>query len=296
MPNGDIVFNFENLGLVRLNWKGEVIFKCAYPTHHSVYEDEFGVFWVPGQIYHQQPLVDFPHFKVPFKDDTIVSISSSGERLSEISVMQLLKKNGYEGLLYMSTTSSRGPMVTGDIFHLNDVEVFPTTLLEGVFKHGDVMISLRNINTILVYNPSDLKIRFIMVGQFVRQHDPDFIDGNTISVFDNHHVGPKSFGHQSKIKLVSAVDHSVTSYFTDEDDVPFYTNIMGKHQWLENGNLLVLESRNGRVFEVSPEKQIVWQYNNLIPNTSLVALLQGAQRLPARFNRSYFQQLKEDSH
>ena len=47
------------------------------------------------------------------------------------------------------------------------------------------MISLRNVSTVLVFDPDDLKIRYSITGRFVRQHDPDFVDNNTISVFDN---------------------------------------------------------------------------------------------------------------
>jgi hypothetical protein len=296
MGNGDIVFNFENLGLVRLNICSKLVFKLAYPTHHSVFVDEQGNFWLPGQIYHQQKLEEFPYYDVPFKDDTIVMVSSTGKLLSEVSVMRLLKDNGYEGLMYMSTISSRKPSVTGDVYHLNDVEVFPSTMAEGVFKHGDVMVSLRNTNTVFVYDPKTLKIRYLTAGKFVRQHDPDFVDGNTISVFDNYHVAHKDFGHKSKILLISAIDGSVTSYLKGENELEFYSNIMGKHQWLDNGNLLVLESRNGRVFEVTPQKQRVWQYSNLIVNTSMVGVLEGAERLPAQFDRAFFDQLKLSCH
>lgn len=39
---------------------------------------------------------------------------------------------------------------------------------------------------------------------------------------------------------------------------------MGKHQWLENGNLLITESMRGRAFEINQNKEIVWDFRNLI--------------------------------
>ena len=120
----------------------------------------------------------------------MVQISPQGELLQTISLMKLLKDNGYDGLMNLSTLIGREPRVSGDVYHLNDVEVFPRSLPEGVFKHGDVMVSLRNINTVLVFDPKALKIRFVSTGQFVRQHDPDFIDGNRFSVYDNNLVAP----------------------------------------------------------------------------------------------------------
>jgi hypothetical protein len=289
MDNGDIVFNFENIGLIRLDACANVVFKKPFLSHHSINVDDNGDFWLPTQVFHDKKLKAFPNVKPQFKDDTISHISKDGELISQVSVMQLLHDNGYDGLLYMSTLSSRKPKVSGDVFHLNDVEVFPGHLAEGVFKHGDVMVSLRNNNTVFVYDPKTLKIRYLTSGKFVRQHDPDFIDGNSFSVYDNNHIASKDFGHNSKIVIVSALDDSVTSYLEDDDNLPFFSNIMGKHQWLDNGNLLIVESMNGRTFEVTPDKQRVWQYNNLIAQKGLAGIMEGSQRLNRQFDRAFFE-------
>ncbi len=290
MANGDIVFNFENLGLIRLDACGNTVFKVPYPTHHAVNLDDKGHFWLPGQVNHQKPLAEFPNYKPPFKDDTVVEISPDGKVLNEISIMKLLKDNGYEGLMTLSTLSSRSISVSGDVYHLNDVEVFPKHLKEGVFKHGDVLVSLRNINTVLVFDPQTLKIRYLTSGQFVRQHDPDFIDGNTFSVYDNNLVAPAGASNSSKIVLVSALDDSVTTILQGNEQLPFYSNIMGKHQWLANGNLLVVESMNGRAFEVNSQGQLVWEYNNLIALTGVVGIMEGAERLASQFDQAFFEQ------
>ena len=150
------------------------------------------------------------------------------------------------------------------------------------------MVSLRNINTVLVLNPDTLKIHFLTTGKFVRQHDPDFIDGNTISVYDNNHIAGSGQYNSSKIVKISALDNSLTDYFSGSQTLPFYSNIMGKHQWLKNGNLLVAESMNGRVLEISPQKELVWEYNNLISQTDTVGILEGAERLAPFFDAAFF--------
>lgn len=287
MDNGDILFNYENLGLVRVDACGNTQFRLAYPTHHSVNFDDSGDIWLPGQVNYTQKREGYESFEPPFKDDTIARVSPEGELLEDFSVMDLLRLNGYEGLMFMSSLSSRNPRPTGDLFHLNDVEIFPKSMTQGVFKHGDVMISLRNINTVLVYDPKSYKIRFISSGQFVRQHDPDFIDGNTISVYDNNHL-PGVKNKFSQIVYVSALDGGVTPVFAGSSDIPFYSKIMGKHQWLDNGNLLALESMNGRVIELSPEFEVVWSFNNLIEGESKVGIMEGAERLAAKFDKAFF--------
>jgi hypothetical protein len=41
----------------------------------------------------------------------------------------------------------------------------------------------------------------------------------------------------------------------------FYSYYISGAQRLPNGNTLICSGANGRVFEVTPEKQVVWQYN-----------------------------------
>lgn len=288
MDNGDIVFNFENLGLVRLNACGETVFKLPYLTHHAINVDDNGHFWLPGRVDYVTSLSDFPNYIPPFKDDTVIEVTNDGHLVREISVMKLLNDNGYAGLMYLAAAGTKETYVSGDVYHMNDVEVFPSHLNQGVFRHGDIMVSLRNINTVFIFNKDTLKIRYLTTGKFVRQHDPDFIDGNTISVYDNNHIAPDDFGHNSRIVLVNADTNEVSTYFEGNDEVPFYSHKMGKHQWLENGNLLVLESMNGRVFELSKEKGIVWEYNNIIEGSEVVGIMEGAERISLKFNKAFF--------
>jgi hypothetical protein len=52
---------------------------------------------------------------------------------------------------------------------------------------------------------------------------------------------------------------------------------------LPNGNTLVSESDSGRAFELTPEKEIVWEYLNpqrAGPNRELIATLFEVVRLP----------------
>jgi len=282
MENGDLVFNFEHLGMVRLNICGDVVWRLPYRTHHSIYMDEHGSLWVSGQRNHDKSIPEFPNYKPPFIEYTIIEVSPKGEIIQEISVMDLLKENDLNGLLYMSTLHNDSTEVTGDTLHLNDVETFPSAMEEGIFEAGDIMISLRNINTILVFGQADKKLKFQSTGGFARQHDPDFIDGNTISVFDNNNIAPELYGPQSRILILSAMQNSSHIFYSGSESHRFYTDIMGKHQWLPNGNLLITESRKGRAFEIDKNGEIVWEFLNVV-ESGIVGLMEEVQRLPSRY-------------
>ena len=279
MENGDLVFNFEYLSLVRIDIQGKVVWRLPYQTHHSVSKDDDGNLWVCGRKMHRVPDARFPGYSPPFYEETILKVSPEGKIMQEWSVQELLSKNGFVGLLYLIKGK--------DVLHLNDVEPFPATLKEGFFKKGDVLVSLRNVNTVFVFNQESQEIKFIVTGKFVWQHDPDFIDGNSFSVFDNNFVtSNKDACYQSRILIVSAPENTVKVFFEGGSKTPFYTSTRGKHMWLPNGNLLVTEPNQGRAFEINQRGEIIWEYINYVGDGK-VGVVQEVQRLPSKYTRLF---------
>jgi hypothetical protein len=298
LRNGDLVFNFSELGLVRLDACGKVVWKLPYRTHHSIFRDEEGNFWVPGMITRDERSELLPNYQPPFADYTLLKVSPDGRILEEHSVSELLLKNGLRGLLHMSSIANRNTIVSGDTLHLNYVEIFPSTLPAGVFKPGDVLVSLRNINAIIVFDPRDWHVKFTSIGALLRQHDPHFVDGNTISVIDNNNLGrwtknesrPDAAGHYSRIATVSAQTGKVETLYTGTRERPFFTDIMGQHQLLPNGNVLVTESIAGRVFEIDHAGNVVWEYFNVI-DEGLLGAVDDAHRLSGNLDEAFFSRI-----
>jgi hypothetical protein len=284
LDNGDLVFNYSMLGSVRMDVCGNVVWRLPYRTHHSIHVDDQGVLWIPGLRFHTKSLPGYQHHRPKFREETVLQVSPDGEIIHEFSVFDLLRDNGLSGLLHMDVLRGRSTEVTGDTLHLNDVEPFPLRLEEGLFKHGDIMLSLRNIHAVLVYNSNDRKIRYRSIGRFVRQHDPDFLDGNTISVFDNNVIGPKKGTQQSRIAILDAATDELRIHYPNKaGQRRFYTASMGKHQWLDNGNVLISDSENGRAFEIDPDGTIVWEYFNKV-GTRTVGNMEEVHRLPIEFS------------
>ncbi len=292
LDDGDLLFNFEHLGLMRIDACGNPVWRLPYRTHHSIERDEQGNFWVPAQKYYFKSSKTHPHLKAPrFVDPLVINVSPQGELLREFSLLDVLQENQLQGLLYQSTFHNFDLSVDEDFLHLNDVELFPEHLSEDFFKHGDILLSLRNINTVMVLEAETLKVKYQSTGKYVRQHDPDFIDGNRFSVFDNNDLGAPGKGKFSKIVIEDARNGEREIVFTGSEQQPFYSQIMGKHQWLDNGNLLISESMSGRAFEITRQGQIVWDYYNLVKKKQ-VGILEEAERLPPNFDAAFFEQAR----
>jgi hypothetical protein len=71
---------------------------------------------------------------------------------------------------------------------------------------------------------------------------------------------------------------------------PFFSAECGTAHRLANGNTLIVESLNGRAFEVTPDKRIVWELYNphrAGKNKELIATLFDVVRLPPDFGKGW---------
>ena len=272
MEDGDLVFNYETLGMVRIDAAGEVVWRLPYQTHHSMFRADDGNLWVPGQKTHREAHSKWPLYEPPFDEFTILEVSPDGAILHEFSLFDLLVEKGWQGLLYL-----RPPK--GDTLHLNDVEIFSSHMRAGFFQPGDVMVSLREINSVIVFAAGSLDLKYLSIGRVVHQHDPDFVDSDTLLIFDNNDTGPRKKGAHSRIVRESVPSGEVEVVFQGTEDLPFYTEFLGRMQLLSNGNMLLLEALHGRVLEVTPSGKLAWELNNVI-SESRVGLISDVVRLP----------------
>ena len=118
------------------------------------------------------------------------------------------------------------------------------------------------------------------LGQIIGQHNPHIIPkglpgaGNLL-VFDNGGSGGYGFANPANPDGVSSMtrDNSrvleINPITLDNvweyshggtERVQFYSWYVSNAQRLPNGNTLVNEGMNGRVFELTPDGEIVWEY------------------------------------
>ena len=105
------------------------------------------------------------------------------------------------------------------------------------------------------------RIKWSHTGPWVRQHDPDITADGKIEVFNN---GDDRLSIDrppgSNIISLDPATGEIVALFPLAGQPAFFADIMGTHQRLANGNRLITESRRGRVFEVDPAGDVVWEY------------------------------------
>jgi len=146
-----------------------------------------------------------------------------------------------------------------DIFHPNDIDILQPELADKFenFEAGDLLLSFRRNHLVAVVDPETYEIKWARNGPWKFQHDPDFTEDGFISVYSNN----SGFGRSEIIKI-----HPTTNEIKNElknGDLFFYSGAQGKHQYLPNGNILIVIPDEGRVVQVTPTGDKVFEHNNI---------------------------------
>ncbi len=283
-PDGSILFNLEAGGLVKLDRCGAVQWTLRSMVHHSIEQAEDGGFWVPSIRYvgRDSP---FPLLTPPYKEETLMKVSPDGKVLQEISVLRLIFDNNLHALLFANGRDGV-KFDTPDLTHLNDVEELKGPIADQfpLFSAGDLLVSLRNLNLIMVVDPSTQKVKWHQTGPWLDQHDPDFKANGKISVFSNNNDGTRTGSAMggSTVIEVDPVTRETSIRYGALPHQKFFTKYRGQHQHLDNGNLLISDSEGGRAFEVNPEGNLVWQMINRFDEDE-VAMVNDVVRYPAGY-------------
>jgi len=263
-PEGDIVFSFESGGLVRMDRCGKVKWAAETITHHSPNWLSNGGIVVSGGEYVDKPNRDIPWpFSGPYWEDLVYKFDPDGKRVFAKAMTQLMIENGMES--WLTSTGQFNTRVNGE-FHLNEVEELSPQMAADfpMFQAGDLLISLRNRNMILVTDPEVTTIKWWKVGPWLRQHDPDFEKGGKITVFDNHSDDSPDgrYGGGSRIWSVDPATNQTQVLYGGRDGQRMFSPERGTHQRQPNGDIMITEAEQGRAFEVTPDGKIVWEYVN----------------------------------
>jgi hypothetical protein len=284
--NGDVVLNIGALGTVKLDRCSRVLWTVERPTHHHVEPLPDGTLLLPSTIFRTSRPTDQPFVGVGpsgfYMDDTILRLDAAGRPLDERSVIEILLHGGWASAL-ISGPGSRKAFAEQDPMHVNDIEVLTPELAASfpMFAAGDVMISVRQLNTIFVADPKDWRIKWLMTGPFVGQHDPDFMANGHIMVYDNRLTGETPRLGMSRLLEIDPLSRQIVWSFTGNDEQQFYAKARGEHQELPNGNILFVDPYGGRLIEIAPRagNRTVWEWVNLVA-PGFMGLVTNAHRVP----------------
>ncbi len=279
-PRGDVVFNYEYCGTVKLDQCGTVVWSLNERTHHSLVPAEAGGYWAVGRDLwlasedpDRFPTVFASETEQVIEEDTIVRLSEDGDVLDELSIPLLMQENGLEAVLTANGTGVRTTEAHGaELVHANKVTELPSEIAEAypLFDAGDLAISMRTRNLVMIVDPDTREVKWHQTGPWLRQHDPEFRPDGRISIFNNNVYGTAyvdartdlSTPFTTNIMAVDPVDRDTEVIFGEAPGQEMLSVVRGQHQLLEDDGMLITEFDAGRVLEVDADGQIVWEYVN----------------------------------
>ena len=126
-----------------------------------------------------------------------------------------------------------------------------------------VMFSFRNISTVGIIDKKSGAIVWQLGDTILaQQHDPSLLPNGNILIYDNGaHRRHTGLPFSRVIEVNPATNEIVWSY-QDSPPYNFFSPYISGARRLPNGNTLITEGMFGRMFQVTPEGQVVWEYIN----------------------------------
>jgi len=138
---------------------------------------------------------------------------------------------------------------------------------------GNVLISFRHLDTIAIIDKDTKDIIWSLTDRaWGHQHHANMLPSGNITIFANGMNNLDQPLHSRAIELTPGSGEIAWEY-VDPQRWTFFSPVMGGVQRLPNGNTLICEALNGRVFEVTPDHQMVWDY--VCPKYHPVQVLHG---------------------
>jgi hypothetical protein len=265
-PNGDLLVVFHGMQqfhqgycLVKLDKDSNILWHYPGMVHHDVNVGEDGtIYALKNELIRDLPRgLDF--LPSPCLVDYLVILSPEGHELKKpIPIAEAFRDSPYAELLLPS--AERPPTNledwrVEDAFHTNSVRVLTREMASHfpMFKEGQVLLSLRSLNTIAVLDPDKRQVIWAARGSWRAQHDAQFLEDGHLLLFDN--LGPR------KGSRVLEYDPQTQAYpwaYSGENGLPFLSTTRGMCQRLPNRNTLIVDSQGQTILEVTADKEVVW--------------------------------------
>ena len=272
--NGDLLVCVEDTMIMRLDWNSQILWQKPIRAHHEIAVAENGDIYTLASA---DEVVTLDLLPVPIINDYIVVLSADGAVKKKISVFDLLKKEIRPSVIAAIYAKVMDPrdflwkavrrkasgrflmdrLTPYDVFHDNAIALADRNI-PGVYRRGDLLISANALNLVGVVDLEHETMRWTWgPGQLDGQHDPTFLENGNVLIFDNG-----TDREYSRLLELDPRSGTVVWEYHSLHPTPFYTSWGGAAQRLANGNTLVTESDKGRVFEITRDGQVVWEFFN----------------------------------
>ena len=252
--------------LARYSASGSLVWRRSSFSHHDLEVDPQGKILTLG-------LGDREVAGLPIQDNTIKVLSATGETEKFWSLLDLLSSKPDVFELPLTTSFPRAKNSNGrlDLLHANAAKRMPFPALASrgrVYCATCVLITVRHQNLVAIIDLEAAELLWVWgPGALQYPHEGQWLDNGNVLIFDN---GSEERGYSRVVEVRPTFDSNGSLPTTAAGEIvwsyeakspkDFFTRARGTAQPLENGNVLIASSQQGRVFEITRRGEIVWEY------------------------------------
>lgn len=275
--DGDLLAIVEGAALLRIDRNSELVWLHEGRQHHDLFVDDDGMIYAIARDVRTIPAIDIVS---PSLEDHVSVLDPHGHEVRRVSIIEAFLKSDY------AATLERVPDKP-DITHANTVQKLDGSAVHvnPAFAAGNVLVSMREIDAIAVIDMEREVVVWAMTGMWNGQHEPTLLEDGGLLILDNN--APNGF---SRVLEFDPRTQQLVWDYSGGPENGFDTDVCGDVQRLANGNTLITESTGGRAFEVTRDREIVWEFVN--PHRAgddgeLIGALFQVTRLPPTFGRGW---------
>lgn len=266
-----IVFSSGSDGLYRKDLCGKVIWSTPglYNHSYSVADGKIGILGLPKTSIAESERgeLKWNHSEIVNIIDVATGRIERSIRLDEIARANAGRLDPFSWRLWQNNVDGNG-VLKDDLLHLNKVELLPAAVASQYpgFPAGSLLLSSRNFNLLVIVHPQTLQILWHSQGYTEGQHDPEFVGGGRILVFNNglatNSAVPDSPANFSSIRSYDFAQRQWSEVYNAAPAHGF-SGHSGELDIAADGTLLLDLTVQGRYLEVSPAGEVLSDFINV---------------------------------
>lgn len=264
LKNHNLLVHIDGFGVKELNWDSHVVWQYRVKeAHHDLTRLDNGNTLILYRELIQEPKIS----DRPIYDDRFREVTPSGEAIWEWHAV-----DHFEEFEFSPDAQSLIRQRGGDWTHINTLDILPDGNIITCFRHVGMIAIVDKATGKFIWKFDDL----------VGPHHPNMIENGNIIVYDNGGVSgypPRTrFRDYTRLLEINPKTNEIvweysylpanwvrthrSHHLQARHRSQFYSRAWGSIQRLPNGNTLSLDATGGRLFEITLEGDLIWEYVN----------------------------------
>ncbi len=254
-PNGNLIAIIKDVMILELDWHSRLVWKAEMRAHHDFARLPNGHTLVVSRRRLTHPWTHAGKLDC----DVLIELTAAGEVVWQWHAEQHAEQ--IARIVALQLPPSRR---FRDWPHVNTLEVLPdgpAGRKDPRFRAGNLLFCGRHIDTIgVIERPSGKVVWAWGPGHVLGPHMPTMLPNGRLLIYDNGQNASVRVRGYTRVIELDPLTGTVEWEYKADPPGSFHSPARGSNQRLPNGNTLIAESDSGRLLEVTPAGELVWEF------------------------------------